>query len=536
MHSFILLLKVQLLGLFGINKALHADAAKAKQRLALLALAVLAIVVVVAAYSAGVAQGLVQLGLLDAIPLVAVLVGSVTGAVATFLKANGVLFAFKDYDLVMSLPVPISAVVLSRIVPLYAMSVAIGLLAMVPALCVYASVAGVTALSVAFMALSVVLAPLLPLALAIVLAALIAAISSRFRRSSIVMTALSVVAVIALVAGSLAFSGQSGDMEALGELGAQAMSQMAGMFPPAAWAAVGIAHGDAALFALFAGASLAAGAVLLAVLVRLFVPVNSLLMSSRPQGSFSFESPAGPGKGAKARSPFQALVVKEARLVLATPIYLLNTCIGYVLVMAASVASLAASALGVLSPDALQLSGVPGEAMSEIAGFLPWVLAFCFGISSTSAPSVSLEGSSRWLMLTAPVPARTVLGAKAALNLLLAGPTLAIAAVSLSVAFSLNAVTVAAMVVVPGAFALFATFFGLFLDARRPRYDWTSVYEPVKRGLPVMGTVLGGMALTAAGMAVSAVAGTAASIAVALVIGAVSVALFRVTVKRGLSA
>ena len=535
MHSFILLLKVQLLGLFGINKALHADAAKAKQKLALLALAVLAIVVVVAAYSAGMAQGLVQLGLADAIPLVAVLVGSVAGAVVAFLKANGVLFAFKDYDLVMSLPVPISAVVLSRIVPLYAMSVAIGLLAMVPALCVYASVAGVTALSVAFMALSVVLAPLLPLALAIVLAALIAAVSSRFRRSSIVMTALSVVAVVALVAGSLAFSGQSGDVEALGELGAQAMSQMAGVFPPAAWAAEGIAHGDAALFALFAGASLAAGAVLLAVLVRLFVPVNSMLMSSRLQGTFSFESPAGLGTGAQARSPFRALVVKEARLVLATPIYLLNTCIGYVLVLVASVAALAAHLLGVLSIDSLALNGMPDVELS-IVGFLPWVLAFGFGISSTSAPSVSLEGSSRWLMLTAPVPARTVLGAKAALNLLLAGPTLAIAAVSLSIAFSLDAVTVAAMVVVPGSFALFATFFGLFLDARRPRYDWTSVYEPVKRGLPVMGTVLGGMALTAAGMAVSAVAGTAASMAVALVVGVVSVALFRTTVKRGLFA
>ena len=117
MKPFILLLKIQLLGLFGINKTLHADPAKAKRTLALAALVVAAVV----------------------------------------------LFGFKDYDLVMSLPVPTSSVVLSRIASLYAMSLLFGVLVMVPAFAVYASAAGVSAVGVACMALSIVLAPLLPL-------------------------------------------------------------------------------------------------------------------------------------------------------------------------------------------------------------------------------------------------------------------------------------------------------------------------------------------------------------------------------------
>ena len=67
-----------------------------------------AIVLFAAAYSSGVAQALVEMGLPEAVLLVAVLVGAVAGAVAAFLKTNGVLFGFKDYDLVMSLPVPTS--------------------------------------------------------------------------------------------------------------------------------------------------------------------------------------------------------------------------------------------------------------------------------------------------------------------------------------------------------------------------------------------------------------------------------------------
>ena len=158
MKPFILLLKIQLLGLFGINKTLHADPAKAKRTLALAALVVAAVVLFASAYSAGVAQGLVQIGLAEAVPLVAVLVGAIAGAVAAVLKTNGVLFGFKDYDLVMSLPVPTSSVVLSRIASLYAMSLLFGVLVMVPAFAVYASAAGVSAVGVACMALSIVLA------------------------------------------------------------------------------------------------------------------------------------------------------------------------------------------------------------------------------------------------------------------------------------------------------------------------------------------------------------------------------------------
>ena len=52
MKPFILLLKIQLLGLFGINKTLHADPAKAKRTLALAALVVAAVVLFASAYSA----------------------------------------------------------------------------------------------------------------------------------------------------------------------------------------------------------------------------------------------------------------------------------------------------------------------------------------------------------------------------------------------------------------------------------------------------------------------------------------------------
>ena len=215
MRAFVLLLKIQLLGLFGINKALHVDAARAKRTIGLVALAVVALVAIVAAYVVSVAETLVSAGFVEYVPLMAVLVGAVAGAVAAFLKANGVLFAFKDYDLVMSLPVPTATVVLSRIASLYAMGAAFGLLVMVPAFAVYALHAGVSVMGVVCMALAVVLAPLAPLALAVVLAALVAAASSRFRHASIFQVVLTMVLLLAFLAVYFLVIGQSGgDVEA----------------------------------------------------------------------------------------------------------------------------------------------------------------------------------------------------------------------------------------------------------------------------------------------------------------------------------
>ena len=517
MKPFILLLKIQLLGLFGINKTLHADPAKAKRTLALAALVVAAVVLFASAYSAGVAQGLVQIGLAEAVPLVAVLVGAIAGAVAAFLKTNGVLFGFKDYDLVMSLPVPTSSVVLSRIASLYAMSLLFGVLVMVPAFAVYASAAGVSAVGVACMALS------------IVLAVLIAAVSSRFKHANVAVIVLTLAATLAAVFGSFALSGQSDDLAALSALGAQLTGQLAAIFPPAAWATAGIVQGDLVQFAAFAAVNIAAAAAVFALVVRLFVPVNSLLMSSRPRGTFSFDGDKG--AGAKSSTPFRALMVKELRLLAATPIYFMNACIGYVLVLVAAVAVAVGSATGMLSLDLLPPAYAP-----FVGALLPWALAFFCAISSTTAASVSLEGSARWLMLTAPVSPATVLGAKVAVNLAIAVQCLAVSAVLMAVSLPLDALSVAALFAVPLAASMLAACLGLALDARSPKYDWTSVYEPVKRGVPVFAVIMIGMVFCVLGMGVTTLLGVGASLVLALLAAAVSVAAYRGAVKRGLRA
>ncbi len=75
---------------------------------------------------------------------------------------------------------------------------------------------------------------------------------------------------------------------------------------------------------------------------------------------------------------------------------------------------------------------------------------------------------------------------------------------------------------------------GLALDAGRPSFDWTSPYEPVKRGIPVVVTVLGGTAFTVLGFTGTALFGQVGTVAMAVVGLVVSGALWRRTMNAGI--
>ena len=71
------------------------------------------------------------------------------------------------------------------------------------------------------------------------------------------------------------------------------------------------------------------------------------------------------------------------------------------------------------------------------------------------------------------------------------------------------------MLAAPLAGAALSSCLGAFLDARRPRFDWASAYEPVKRSANVAICIGTGFALVAAGIFATMNAGTLAGLAVA---------------------
>ena len=182
MASLAPLLRVQALGAFGVGRLMNDHDPKARRRLALAAVGVALLAVYVVAYMWAVGQAFVALGAAGALPGLAVAAVGVGCVFSTFAKANGLLFRFRDFDLVVSMPAPLWAVVVSRVAPLYGMGLVCSLVLGAPLMAAYLPVVGVTPAGVITALLVLLLAPALPVALALAASFCVAWAASRTPR------------------------------------------------------------------------------------------------------------------------------------------------------------------------------------------------------------------------------------------------------------------------------------------------------------------------------------------------------------------
>lgn len=505
MRTFLILMRVQM-------HALVRSLTPGSRRIGM-ALAVVAGVLLVAfaaLYLAVLGLTLVSFGLGSALPAFAVALSALIGVVFTFLKANGTLFGLTDFDLVMSLPVPRRTVVAARVAALYTSAMFMGAVASVPVWAVYLAWVACSPWAVACAVLSVLLAPAVPTAIATFLAFGVNALASRFRHANLVYIVISLIAFTALVVVLYGFSftaGADGDaaMEQLAG-GLAAMSSLLSLgWPPAAWMGDAVTNGSVAALAAFIGVSLAVPALALEIMQRNYLRINAALTAhARCRALTAGELRHRSGRTA---SPFKAIVLKEFRTLLGIPSYAFNCLFGYLFMLVIAVALSVVGLEGMLGSgviDGVELSAAEYRAISGVvANALPWAFVFCGIMCPSAACSVSIEGKNAWVLAAAPLPVRTILGAKLASNALPVAATLAVSALVLLVSGQVDALGAAEVLVTGfGAFFLMVNI-GLSSDARKPNFSWMSPNEVVKRGFPIMIVILGGMVLAFGGGAVS---------------------------------
>ena len=505
-------------------------------------LALLALLAVI--YMAFVGFALAMLGMARVIPVAAVAMGSLAGVFFAFAKAGGMLFGLADFDHLMALPVSRRVVVASRLSAAYATAIGLAALFMVPLYAAYFSTQGAAAWPVVCAVLSVVLAPLAPVSVAVALAFCVQAAAARFRHANLAFVVFGLVGFTAIMVGSIAVSviTRTADSSAVAhaalDFAMAAESSVAGAYPPAAWAADAVCRGSVPGMVAFTALSLAVPALTLELVQRNYLTLNGVLASHGRRKTLSRDHLSR--AAGRTASPFAALVVKELRTLMGVPSYAINCVFGYLFMLLVAVGVSVLGLRGVLTSgtiDGVQLDQAVVETLiSQITLLIPWVFAFCAVMSPSAACAVSLEGRSAWIMSTAPVSARTVLGAKLASN---AGPqavALAVSSVILLVSGQTDAL---------GALEIFLVGLGVFCavialamacDVRRPNYAWSSPNEVVKRGLPMGVAVMGGMILGfiggAACWAVSSAAGIAAGHALNLGVAAGGFATGALVMRR----
>ena len=252
-----LLLKIQLMGLTGINRAKNSGDAKEKRKTAggIVALAVVGAGILF--YAAMIAVGFCAQGLGKNLPALVVALASVIIFAFTLFQGSSILFATKDHDTVMSLPIPRWQVVLARMLCSYVVNLAFALAVAVPVTVVYFIFDGFSLGAFGTILLSVLTTPLLPLAVSAALSTLIAALTARMRFKNLLQSILGIALFVGVMIASFSFSFSA---SANGEADMSALFAMLDgkIYPPALLVDMTLSGAVWGVFA-FAGISLRRG-------------------------------------------------------------------------------------------------------------------------------------------------------------------------------------------------------------------------------------------------------------------------------------
>lgn len=287
------LVKAQLLGAFGIGRLLNEQNPKSRRKLILAAIGLAVLALLIISYAWIIGSTFVSLGAASAVPALAIAISSLGCMFSTFAKAHGLLFGFKDFDLVVTMPVPLRAVVISRILPLYGMGLVLSLLIGTPLMAVYLIVINASIAKIICTIFVLLLAPAIPVALAIALSFLVAWAVSRVpfaHRALGIVGSLAAVAVIVIV---MAFSQGAYDVDnaiVLASLGNQIKDSIEAVWLPAAWGSAAI-NGHAIDLLLYVGASCLAGVAVVSVLSHTLIPLNSLLSAGATRKKHRYQVP-----------------------------------------------------------------------------------------------------------------------------------------------------------------------------------------------------------------------------------------------------
>ena len=397
--------------------------------------------------------------------------------VGSVFSAKAQLYEATDNDLLLSMPIKPGEVLLSRMLLLLVMNLLFGTVVSAPAMAAWGQAAGfsVGSFICCFFVLFVLL-PLIALALSAAFGFLLHLISARVRNQSMLTVVLSLaflaVYFVAISRMNIWITNLARDPAPLADA--------VGGVAPLVWLGRACVGGD---FLALGALTLLAAALLLVVWI--FLECSFIKTATDKRGAAKIKYVE---KSVDAVSPDRALLRREWKHFASSPSYILNSALGVFM------APIGLAFLIIKRKEVLPVLDMPG--LGEI--LLPlMLLGLCFlsCLCTITAPSISLEGKSLWLLQSLPVSPRQVLRAKLRLHLLVAVPPMLLCS-AIFVALLRPALPLAILgVLLPVAGVLFTGLLGLFENLRHPNFDWVNETYAVKTGMSVAVTIFGTMGL-----------------------------------------
>lgn len=408
------------------------------------------------------------------------LLAIVFGVLGSVFNTYASLYRAKDNDLLLSMPIPPSKVLFTRLCGVYAMGLMYELVIMIPAVVKYLIVARVGVIGVIFTILIPFILSLFVLTLSCVLGYAVAFLGSKLKNKNFVMLGLA----LAFIVGYFFLYTKVFNylMDIMADPSNVAGKVKNVLFP---FYHMGLAaEGKILSMGIFAGIFIA-----LFVITWLVLAHNFMKLATTEKGEKKKEYKE---KKVKVAGYGSALLRKEFKRFIGSPTYMLNCGLGCIITVIAAVA------LVIKKDTIVDLTKLLAGAEGVIVLIAAAAICMISSMNYITAPSVSLEGRNIWLLQSLPVDAKDVLMAKLKLHLLLSGiPTLILACAIIAVIHPslMGSVLIVLSTLI---FVCLSAVWGLFLGLKMPNLKWTSEVVPIKQSMPVFLAMFGGWAIVLA--------------------------------------
>ena len=472
-----LLLKTLLLSTSQINKYKHCRDKKIRSKIigGFIGMGILFLMLM--AYCIATVIGYGKYGLIGAAPGMCASTISIIAFVFTFLKTNGYLFNFKEYDMLMSLPFKTRTVAACKFLYMYVKSLPWYLSIAVATLTGYGiyEKPGIAVYPI-WLVLSVIL-PIIPMLAAAFIGFLIAKVSSGFKKKNLLQTILTILFV--LFCFFIRFFIEDMFREQKVEETLQSMSSATdsagNIYIPIKWFTNAVTSLCISDMLLLVGVSLVLFSTVFIIVSGSYRSINSKLKSHAAAKNYKMTAQ-------KKRSVISTIVFKEWKRMTGSTIYMTNGIMGMLLALIAAVLAL------IVGPAKIQelVEKATPLGVEVIRPAIPFAAYFFVGMFSTPVSTPSLEGKNYWIVQSLPISKKTLYRGKMLFNMYLTVPAMEFAVAAFCIVTKTPVIESVLYLILGFVLCAFSTAWGCVCGVKFMKLDWENEVEVIKQGTAVL--------------------------------------------------
>lgn len=414
------------------------------------------------------------------------IVALLLGVFGSVFNTYSSLYQAKDNDILFSMPIPPSRIMLVRLSGVYAMGLMYELIVMVPTVIIWLVNAPFNLVGTINILLIPFVLSLLVLVLSAVLGWVVALVTTKVKHKNLITVVLSLAFMGAYfyVCGHM-YSILENILANLALIGQNLHSQLSPLYHMGA-----AAEGSVLSMLIFTGMMGVLALLTYGVLSRSFIKLATTNRSAAGRKSRSNSSRSNSARLAKSVSPSSALLRKEFLRFTGSANYMLNCGLGIIMLPISAI--LLVWKAGDIRP---LFAYIPEETLALIA-----IAAICTMVSMNdmAAPSISLEGRNLWIIQSLPVSGRQVLMAKLKMHAILTIIPAVAPVLAIEWLVQPKPIYAVALPVVVILFVILMASIGLICNLKMPNLQWSSEIIPIKQSAPVMIALFGGWLIVAA--------------------------------------